>query len=66
MSNEKSLTLHDIAEWLNCSSETVRRLIVGGALSGFKVGNTWRAYQSSVEVYISQSKTGEVSQEVAA
>lgn len=53
------LTAADVAKWLKCSKEQVRRMADGRAdhrLPSFRVGNRWRFLQSDVVEFIQKRK----------
>ena len=53
----KMLTIKEVAERLDVSVFTVRRLIQRGQLPAAKIGNQWRVEQDALELYI-KSRSG--------
>ncbi|MBR2681376.1 MAG: excisionase family DNA-binding protein [Exiguobacterium sp.] len=47
------ISLTEAAELLNVSRQRVHILLQNGQLEGFKVGNTWNVYKSSVDSRLS-------------
>jgi excisionase family DNA binding protein len=47
--NPNLMSLHEIAEYLQVSERTVRRLIDAGKLTAFKVGRQWRFQKKEVD-----------------
>lgn len=52
MAMNKVLEPKEVAQMLRVSVRTITRLAERGELSGFKVGDLWRFYQSDVEAYV--------------
>lgn len=50
------ISLTEAAEMLDLSRQRVHVLLQNGQLEGFKVGNTWNVYRSSVESRMSASR----------
>lgn len=46
---ESIISMTEAAEMLDVSRQRVHVLLQNGQLEGFKVGNTWNVYKSSVE-----------------
>ncbi len=57
MTNERFLTLADVAEILNISSSQSYALVRSGELQGIQIGgrNQWRVERSKLEEYIDQA-----------
>ena len=57
MTNERFLTLADVAEILNISSSQSYALVRSGELQGIQIGgrNQWRVERSKLEEYIEQA-----------
>jgi len=49
---DKFLTLQEVAEWLIVPPSTVRYWIVTGKLKGFKVGKYWRVREKDVKAFL--------------
>lgn len=49
---ETLLTIEQVADQLQVSTRTVRRIMKTDALKGFMVGKRWRFTQSEVEAYL--------------
>ena len=47
------ISLTEAAELLNVARQRVHILLQNGQLEGFKVGNTWNVYKSSVDSRLS-------------
>ena len=52
MAAEKLLSVADVAEYLNVAKFTVYRLVLGGKLPAFKVGNQWRFKRKLLESWL--------------
>jgi len=52
MAAEKLLSVADVAEYLNVGKFTVYRLVLGGQLPAFKVGNQWRFKRKLLERWL--------------
>jgi excisionase family DNA binding protein len=50
------LTAEEVAAWLKVKPVTVRRLLVSGKLTGFKVGNEWRITEDDLQRFIEQQR----------
>jgi excisionase family DNA binding protein len=50
------LTTEEVAAWLKVKPVTVRRLLVSGKLTGFKVGNEWRITEDDLQRFIEQQR----------
>ncbi|MEP6560757.1 MAG: helix-turn-helix domain-containing protein [Nakamurella sp.] len=57
MTNERFLTLADVAEILNISASQSYALVRSGELQGIQIGgrNQWRVERSKLEEYIDQA-----------
>lgn len=51
-----SMTVRDLALYLNVDEKTVYRLAQRGELPGFKVAGTWRFKRTDVDTWIEQRK----------
>lgn len=49
---DKLLTIKEVAEFLNLSEKTIRRLIHKGELPASKVGGQWRIDKDALELYL--------------
>lgn len=55
-----SMTVRDVADYLNVDEKTVYRLSQRGELPGFKVAGTWRFKREDIDSWIEQRKTRSV------
>jgi excisionase family DNA binding protein len=46
------MTLHEVAEYLNCHYGTIYRLVRAGDFLAFRLGGSWRARRSEIEKWI--------------
>ena len=51
-----SMTVRDVAVYLNVDEKTVYRLAQRGELPGFKVAGTWRFKRDDIDSWIEQRK----------
>lgn len=51
-----SMTVRDVAVYLNVDEKTVYRLAQRGELPGFKVAGTWRFKRKDIDSWIEQRK----------
>ncbi|MBI3184678.1 MAG: helix-turn-helix domain-containing protein [Myxococcales bacterium] len=51
-----SMTVHDVARYLNVDEKTVYRLAQRGELPGFKVAGTWRFKKDDIDAWIERRK----------
>lgn len=51
-----SMTVHDVALYLNVDEKTVYRLAQRAELPGFKVAGTWRFKRADIDAWIEQRK----------
>lgn len=51
-SSKAALRIEQVAERLNVSLKTVRRLLLAGDIVGFRVGRVWRIDPAAVEDYV--------------
>ncbi len=57
MTDEKALTLKEVARRLDVSERTITRLAESGELAGYKVGKrSWRFEPADVEDYINRQR----------
>lgn len=56
---ETLLTIEQVAEQLQISTRTVRRLMDREEIKGFRVGKRWRFTQSEVNAYIKRQEEAE-------
>jgi excisionase family DNA binding protein len=47
--------VHDLSHLLNCSQETVRRMLRTGKVPGIRVGRDWRADPAAVMLALSNN-----------
>ena len=52
------LTPQDVADKLKLNVQYVRRLLLGGKLKGFKLGNDWRILERDLEAFINRASAG--------
>jgi len=50
------MTVRDVATELAVNPETIKRLLQGGRLDGYKVGNRWRVTKDALDAYKGKSK----------
>ena len=53
---EKLLTMKEVAELLQVSEKTVKRIMERGELAGAKVGRAWRFTPADVKDYVERQK----------
>ncbi len=53
---ETVLTIEQVAEQLQVSTRTVRRLMGNDQIKGFMVGKRWRFTQSEVDCYLKRQQ----------
>lgn len=58
---ETLLTIEQVAEQLQVSTRTVRRLMDKDEIKGFMVGKRWRFTQSEVDAYVKRQQGVECS-----
>jgi excisionase family DNA binding protein len=46
------MTLHEVAEYLNCHYGTIYRLVRAGDFLAFRLGGSWRVLRSEIEKWI--------------
>lgn len=51
-----SLTIRQVADYLQVAERTVYKLAWAGELPGFKVGNTWRFKKADIDRWIETKK----------
>ena len=51
-----TMTVRDVAKYLNVDPKTVYRLAKKGELPGFKVAGTWRFQRSDLDTWIAKQK----------
>lgn len=51
-----SMTVRDVAKYLNVDQKTVYRLAQKGELPGFKVAGTWRFQKNDLDAWIAKQK----------
>lgn len=51
-----SMTVRDVAKYLNVDQKTVYRLAQKGDLPGFKVAGTWRFQKNDLDAWIAKQK----------
>jgi len=59
-----SMTVRQVANYLNVDTKTVYRLTQKGELPGFKVAGTWRFKREDVEHWIEERKHAAAQREV--
>ena len=53
---EPAMTVRDVAAYLNVDEKTIYRLVIKGALPGFKVLGSWRFQRPDLEAWIAERK----------
>jgi len=56
VTQEKLFTPRQLARYLECSVDTVRRRILEGSLPAYKIGGTYRSYRSEIDAAIKGMK----------
>lgn len=59
MTENKILTTEQIAELLQVSYETARRLLKAGKIPGTKIGRSWRVIESDLRSFIEAGYGGQ-------
>jgi len=54
---ESTLTIKDLAQFLNVTERTIYNLLGRGDLPGFKVGASWRFKKEDIDKWIEENKT---------
>jgi excisionase family DNA binding protein len=54
--NSPSMTVREVANYLNVDEKTVYRLAQKGELPGFKVAGTWRFKRQDIDQWIEDQK----------
>lgn len=52
------MTLHEAAEYLSISDETLRRLACDGKVPAFKLGRDWRFSLARLQEWMTAKETG--------
>jgi excisionase family DNA binding protein len=60
-SNEKALSVKDVALLLNVTERTIYRLAQKNGLPGFKVAGTWRFMRRDLQVWVEEQKRSRAS-----
>ncbi len=58
---ERTLTIKEIAKYLNVTERTIYNLLDRGELPGFKVGASWRFKKEDIDKWIEDSKKMSIS-----
>lgn len=53
--NERTLTIKELAKYLNVTERTIYNLLERGELPGFKVGANWRFRKEEINKWIEQN-----------
>jgi len=53
--NERTLTIKELAKYLNVTERTIYNLLERGELPGFKVGANWRFRKEDINKWIEQN-----------
>ena len=53
--NERTLTIKELAKYLNVTERTIYNLLERGELPGFKVGANWRFRKEDIDKWIEQN-----------
>lgn len=56
---EPTLTIKDLARYLNVTERTIYNLLDQGKLPGFKVGSNWRFRKEDIDKWIEDGKVSE-------
>lgn len=56
---EPTLTIKDLARYLNVTERTIYNLLDQGKLPGFKVGSNWRFRKEDIDKWIEDGKVNE-------
>ena len=56
---ETLLTIEQVAEQLQISTRTVRRLMDRDEIKGFMIGKRWRFTQSEVDAFVKRQQNGD-------
>ena len=59
MAKEGLITAKQVAEYLNCSVSTVRRLVVNGGIPHFRLGKLIRFRRSDIDLWLGKYREGE-------
>jgi len=62
MARDTLLTIRDVAEYLQCSVSTVRRLVVGDKIPHFRVGKLVRFRRADIDGWLALYRAGELPQ----
>jgi len=54
--NERTLTIKELAKYLNVTERTIYNLLERGELPGFKVGANWRFRKEDINKWIEENK----------
>ena len=54
--NERTLTIKELAKYLNVTERTIYNLLERGELPGFKVGANWRFRKEDIDKWIEENK----------
>lgn len=54
--NERTLTIKELAKYLNVTERTIYSLLERGELPGFKVGANWRFRKEDINKWIEENK----------
>jgi excisionase family DNA binding protein len=63
--NKKVLTATEAGKKYRVQPETIIRLLKAGKVHGFRIGNLWRIYESSLEGYIRSTSTKPEASEIS-
>lgn len=53
---DEYLTIDQVAELLNVSAKTIRRLVRRNEIPGFKVGGQWRIKRADIDDWVTAQK----------
>ena len=59
MARETLLTIRDVAEYLQCSVSTVRRLVIGDKIPHFRLGKLLRFRRTDIDGWLMHYRGGE-------
>ena len=62
LARETLLTIRDVAEFLQCSVSTVRRLVLGDKIPHFRLGKLVRFRRTDIDGWLALYRAGELPQ----
>ena len=58
--NERTLTIKELAKYLNVTERTIYNLLERGELPGFKVGANWRFRREDIDKWIEENMKSKI------